>query len=299
MSLFTRVFVDSRRVQTVGIVSPGAMGSAVADALARGGARVVTTVAGRSERTARLAEQARLELLPDLGAVVASADVVLSIVPPEAAESVAEEIGREAHAAGASPLVVDLNAIAPETTRRLANVLGRADCAFVDGSISGPPPWKEDTTRIYLSGERAPEAAALPITGVERIVVGPEVGSASAVKMSTASVYKGTSALLAHALLAAHANGVLDHVLADLRSGSPELVANVARRLANAGAKSDRYVAEMREIALAQAASGLTPALFEAMAEAYAALSETPLARLSPEEVPADVELTDVLRRLR
>ena len=299
MSLFTRVFVDSRRVQTVGIVSPGAMGSAVADALARGGARVVATVAGRSERTARLAEQARLELLPDLGAVVASADVVLSIVPPEAAESVAEEIGREAHAAGASPLVVDLNAIAPETTRRLANVLGRADCAFVDGSISGPPPWKEDTTRIYLSGERAPEAAALPITGVERIVVGPEVGSASAVKMSTASVYKGTSALLAHALLAAHANGVLDHVLADLRSGSPELVANVARRLANAGAKSDRYVAEMREIALAQAASGLTPALFEAMAEAYAALSETPLACLSPEDVPADVELTDVLRRLR
>ena len=87
--------------------------------------------------------------------------------------------------------------------------------------------------------------------------------------MSTASVYKGTSALLAHALLAASAYGVLDHVLADLRSGSPELVANVARRLASAGTKSDRYVAEMREIALAQSAAGLTPALFEAMAEVY------------------------------
>ena len=96
VSLFARVFVDSRRVQTVGIVSPGAMGSAVADALARGGARVVATVAGRSERTARLAEQARLELLPDLGAVVTTADVVLSIVPPEAAESVAEDVARQA-----------------------------------------------------------------------------------------------------------------------------------------------------------------------------------------------------------
>lgn len=286
-------------MQTVGIVSPGAMGSAVADALARGGARVVASVAGRSVRTARLADRAQLDLLPDLGAVVATADVVLSIVPPEAAESVAQVLARQARAAGAYPLVVDLNAIAPETSRRLADVLGRAGCAFVDGSISGPPPWKADTTRIYLAGERASDAAALPITGVERIVVGPETGSASAVKMSTASVYKGTLALLAHALLAARANGVLEHVLDDLRSGSPELIANVARRLASAGAKSDRYVAEMREIALAQSAVGLTPALFEAMAEVFSTFAASELARSVPEDIPQDVTLESVLDALR
>jgi len=286
-------------VQTVGIVSPGAMGSAVADALARGGARVVATVAGRSERTARLAERAQLELLPDLGAIVATADVVLSIVPPEAAESVAEDLAREARAAGAYPLVVDLNAIAPETSRGLADMLGRAGGTFVDGSISGPPPWKANTTRIYLSGERATEAAALPITGVERIVVGPETGSASAVKMSTASVYKGTSALLAHALLAANENGVLGHVLDDLRSGSPELVANAARRLASAAAKSDRYAAEMREIAHAQSAAGLTPVLFEAIAQVFADLSTSELARSAPEDIAQDVTLTEVLDGLR
>ncbi len=117
--------------------------------------------------------------------------------------------------------VVDLNAIAPETSRRLAEVIRGAGCDYVDGSISGPPPWSTGTTRIYLSGERASDIAALRLTGVERIVVGAEIGSASAVKMSTASVYKGTSALLAHALLAAHANGVLEHVLDDLRAGSP------------------------------------------------------------------------------
>ncbi|MET0561245.1 MAG: DUF1932 domain-containing protein [Gaiellaceae bacterium] len=286
-------------MQTVGIVSPGAMGSAVADALVRGGARVVATVAGRSERTARLAERAQLELVPDLGTVVATADIVLSIVPPEAAKCVAEDLAREARAAGAHPLVVDLNAIAPETSRGLADVLGRAGCAFVDGSISGPPPWKADTTRIYLSGERAADSAALPIMGVERIVVGSEAGSASAVKMSTASVYKGTSALLAHALLAAHVNGVLEHVVGDLRSGSPELVANVARRLASAAAKSERYVAEMREIALAQSAAGLTPVLFDAMAQVFAELSTSELARSSPEDIAQDVTLTEVLDGLR
>ena len=53
---------------------------------------------------------------------------------------------------------------------------------------------------------------------------GDEIGLASAVKMSTASVYKGRLALLAQALRAAHANGVLEHVLADLRRSDPALV---------------------------------------------------------------------------
>ena len=117
--------------------------------------------------------------------------------------------------------------------------------------------------------------------------------------MSTASVYKGTSALLAHALLAAHANGVLDYVLDDLRSGSPELVANVARRLASAAAKSERYVAEMREIALTQSAAGLPAALFEAMAEVFSELSASELARAAPEDVRPEVRLADVLDGLR
>ena len=72
----------SAAVQTVGIVSPGAMGSAVGAAYRAAGNRVVTTVDGRSRRTAALAEQAGLELLPDLDAVVGESELVLSIVPP-------------------------------------------------------------------------------------------------------------------------------------------------------------------------------------------------------------------------
>jgi 3-hydroxyisobutyrate dehydrogenase-like beta-hydroxyacid dehydrogenase len=280
-------------VETVAVVSPGAMGSAMADALVRGGARVVATLAQRSERTAHLAAAAPIELLPDLGAVVREAGVVLSIVPPEASPAVAADIARAARELGVSPLLADLNAIAPATARELSN----AGLELVDGSISGPPPWKPGT-RVYLSGPRAEEVAALPFEGVERIVVGDEVGSASAVKMSTASVYKGTTALLAQALRAAHANGVLEHVVADLRIGAPELVANVERRLAFAATKSGRYVGEMREIAATQEAAGLTPALFEAVGEIYEAMAATPLARASPEEVPLEQRLADVLDQL-
>ncbi len=284
--------------RTVGIVSPGAMGSAVGAALARGGARAVVSLTGRSTRTHRLAEAAGLTVVPGLEDVVRHADVVLSIAPPEAAANIAVEIGRAAREAGAQPLVADLNAIAPETARSIEVGLAQAGLDLVDGSISGPPPWKPGT-RLYLSGERAQEVADLPLDGVQRIVVGGEVGSASAVKMSTASVYKGTSALLAQALLAADANGVLGHVLDDLRAGSPELVANVERRLANAASKSGRYVGEMHEIAATQEAAGLTPALFEAMGEVFHSLSETSLARTAPEDVPPDVSLPEVLDRLR
>jgi len=284
---------------TVGVVSPGAMGSAVGNALGRGGARVVATLSGRSERTARLAARAHFELLPDVGSLVAVADAVLSIVPPEAATSVARDVATAAAAQSAPPVFVELNAIAPATARQIEADLGSAGVEVVDGSISGPPPWRPRTTRLYLSGPRAAEVAALPFDGVDLIVVGAQVGAASAVKMSTASVYKGTSALLAHALLAADANGVLEYVLDDLRAGSPELVANVERRLASAVSKSPRYVAEMHEIAATQAAAELTPSLFEAIAEVFAALSESELARSAPEDLPRDPTLDDVLARLR
>jgi 3-hydroxyisobutyrate dehydrogenase-like beta-hydroxyacid dehydrogenase len=282
-------------VRTVAVVSPGAMGSAMADALARGGARVVATLDGRSERTRRLAAGAPLELLPDLGAVVQESDVVLSIVPPEASPTVAADVARAAEAAKADPLFVDLNAIAPAAARGLAEL----GLDLVDGSISGPPPRVGRTTRVYLSGSRADEVAALPFEDVVPIVVGPEIGAASAVKMSTASVYKGTTALLAQALRAAHANGVLEHVVADLRAAAPELVEGVERRVSVAGAKAHRYVGEMREIAATQESVGLTPSLFEAMAEIYEQIAGTPLARASPEDVPLTPELTDVLERLR
>ena len=153
---------------TVGVVSAGSMGSAVGAALASGGERCVTTLSGRSERTARLARRAGLELLPDLASVVRSSEVVLSIVPPEAAGTVVVAIADSAEQEGVSPIVADLNAVAPATTRAAQEV---ADTSAVANSWTarspGPPPWNPGTTRIYLSGARAAEVADLPFDGVD------------------------------------------------------------------------------------------------------------------------------------
>ena len=112
-------------MQTVGIVSPGAMGSAVGAAYCAAGNRVVTTVDGRSDRTAALAEQAGLELLPDLDAVVGESELVLSIVPPGEAGATAAAIAAAAGRTGARPLVADWNAVSPATARELEQVARR------------------------------------------------------------------------------------------------------------------------------------------------------------------------------
>ena len=282
---------------TIGIVSPGAMGSALGRAWRAGGARTVATVAGRSERTRRLAHD--MELLPDLDEVVAASDLVVSICPPGAAATCLESILAAAAATGVTPLLADLNAVSPGLVEELARRAERAGLELVDGSISGGPPQPGGDAMLFLSGPRADEVAALPADGLRRRVVGTARGTASAVKMCTASVYKGTAALWAQALETADRLGVLDEVVDDLREAYPDQVAAAARRLAMAASKSQRYVEEMEQIALTQASAGASRELFEGMAAVYRRLSATPLARLSPEEAEHLDDLAEVLRRLR
>src|SRR5687767_7379295 len=119
-------------MMTIGLIGAGHMGSGLGWALRGGGHEVVTTLAGRSGRTARLVAEAGLAVLPDLTAVVAAADVLLVVTPPAAAESAAADI--VAAATAARPLVVDLNAIAPSTVELIGRTLGRAGFDLVDGA---------------------------------------------------------------------------------------------------------------------------------------------------------------------
>jgi 3-hydroxyisobutyrate dehydrogenase-like beta-hydroxyacid dehydrogenase len=279
----------------VGLVGCGSMGSAIGARLRDGGVRVVVALDGRSDRTRRLAAEAGVEDVGGLDVLVRDAAVVLSVVPPGAAADVAEAI---ASATGeARPLVADLNAIAPATALAIEARLAERGLETVDGSISGPPPHAPSTTRIYLSGGRAAEVAALPLTGVERVLVGAEVGLASAVKMCTASVYKGRVALLAQALRTAQAYGVVEHVLDDLVDTGLANRGRTGGTIGKASAKAWRYVPEMEQIAATQAEAGLTPELFRAIADVYAKLAERAVAD-APEDVADDVPLAEVLARL-
>jgi 3-hydroxyisobutyrate dehydrogenase-like beta-hydroxyacid dehydrogenase len=285
---------DDRDMTTVGLPGAGHMGAGLGWALREGGATVVTTLAGRSARTARFVDDAGLTVLDSLDAVVAASDVVLVVTPPAAALDAARAVTASASRTGARPLVADLNAISPSTVDSVAGILAGLD--FVDGSISGPPPTVRPGARLYLSGERAAEVAALPWRHVRPVVVPGGVGRASALKMCTASVYKGTQALLMQAMRTAAAHGVLTEVLADLAEGghpapTPGVVSSVT--------KARRYVPEMREIATTQRNAGLPASLFESFAEVYAQVATTELGRYDPESVDLVMPPDQVMRLIR
>ena len=80
---------------------------------------------------------------------------------------------------------------------RFAGTVGGAGADFADGSIVGPPAWRKGSTRFYLSGPRAAEIAELFDGALtEAIVIGEEIGRASALKMVFAAQTKGFAALL-------------------------------------------------------------------------------------------------------
>ena len=108
---------------TIAIMSPGDMGHAVAAVLRQGGLRVISQLDGRSQRTRALADRAGIEEVADDAALVREAEIILAIVVPAAAVALAERIARAIAASGARPLYVDCNAIAPQTTRRIAEVI--------------------------------------------------------------------------------------------------------------------------------------------------------------------------------
>ena len=281
---------------TVGIVSPGAMGAAIGRVLASGGARVVATVAGRSERTQRLAEG--LALLPTLDDVVRESAIVLSVVPPGAAVEVARDIAAAAgaHRSPAARRGSERDLARPPWRRRRAP--RRPGLHLVDGSISGPPPRVAGSTVIYLSGPRAAQVASLDAPGLDLRVVGDEIGTASAIKMSTASFYKGQTAIFAQALRAARANGVLEFVLDDLAVTTP--ISSTTRRGCCRASRPSRAATWPRwtRSPSSQEAAGLPPELFAALAKVFAELSRSPAAGRSPEEADAGARLEDVLASL-
>jgi 3-hydroxyisobutyrate dehydrogenase-like beta-hydroxyacid dehydrogenase len=279
-------------VKVIGLIGAGHMGSGLGWALREGGHDVVTSLAGRSARTARFAGESGLRVVAGLPDVLAEADVVLVVTPPGAAIDAATTIAATP-APGRRPLVADLNATAPTTAARAAEVLAAAGFDFVDGSISGPPPTVRPGARIYLSGPRAAEVAQLRWTHATAKVVGDRIGAASAVKMSTASVYKGLMGLLTQAIRSASAHGVLDPVMADLGEGF-----GTPYEVALAATKAHRYVAEMHEIARSQQAAGLSPDLFEAFAAVWADVAARPLADGQPESLTRDITAGQVAEDL-
>ncbi|EJD42828.1 6-phosphogluconate dehydrogenase C-terminal domain-like protein [Auricularia subglabra TFB-10046 SS5] len=271
---------------TIGIISAGAMGAGIAARLTASGCTVLTDLAGRSPATRKRAADAGMHDAP-LSEICGRAQWILSILPPSDARALVEQF-LDADLAQSKACFADCNAISPETTRGIAQLLAEKapNVPYLDGGIIGGPPRGDYEPALYASADARWEAQlssfgelrkwGLPV----KLLPGAGVGGASAVKLSYAGIMKGMSGLLITMVLSAHADSpataqALMDQLADSANGK-WMLERSAFSLADSQQKAYRFVGEMEEIAsFIDSGLGGPGQIFEGMAKLYARLADS------------------------
>lgn len=257
---------------SVAIIAPGSMGAGIGQRLTEHKVTVLTSLAGRTEASARRAREAGMQPVEDRA--LAEADFLLSIVPPGDAVALARRLAPVLTAANKKPAYVECNAVSPPTMLKIADVIAATGCPFVGAGIIGPPPKPGSTnTRIYASGPSAKDFARLNDYGlIVRVLDGP-LTAASALKMSYAGITKGFTALGAMMMLAATRGGVADALRAELDRSQTALLPWLQRSIPAMYSKAYRYVGEMEEIADYVGEDVSAQEMFDAFADFYTRLA--------------------------
>ena len=285
-------------INTVAILSPGDMGHAVGQLLREHELRVVTYLTGRSERTRVLAEKAGIEDVSDFGEMVGQADLVMSITVSQVVPQVCQQVADAIKSTGSDTLFAECNAIAPQTVRKMEPIITAAGGRFVDVGIIGSPPRNGRSPRFYTSGVNAPEFEQMRDFGLDVRTIGPNTGQASGIKMCYAAMTKGTAALHSQLLMAAQLLGLYQPLLEEFQSGHSATVQRMAGWIPGIPAKSRRWVSEMQEIEATFEHLGMTPHIFEGVADMYRLIGSTPLGDETPESRDADRSLEQTIQLL-
>jgi len=271
------------KIGKVGLMTPGDMGQAVAMQIKARGYTVCTALDGRSERSRTLAREAGLTDLGTIARLVAECDVVLSVMNPGAALEFGRAAATAIRGGGHRTLVVDCNAISPDTAQEIAGLIEGAGGRFLDGGIIGPPPRGQAKTTLFVSGRGATDLEALAGPQLVLKVVSDRIGDASALKMCYGALNKGTQALWLEVLIAAQRLGVGRLLEEQLRRSRADIYDWALSQFPMLPPKAYRWVPEMLEISKTMRSSGITPRVFEGAADIYQFVAGTPLGKETPE----------------
>lgn len=263
-----------------------------------------------------------MTLLSSDADVIQSSDYVLSIVPPRDAVVTARRVAEaftsdiRSKAGRTQPLYfLDLNAIAPSTTRSIGELFRKhgEGLRYVDGGIIGGPPRphpKDSNTEgaeqgngqaepgsswarpsIVLSGPHPLSAAPVSGEHLAQVLrgrhVGDEVGTASGLKCCFASLTKGFTALAIQSFSTASRLGVMGELQEHLGEFAPAMKTQAERGVVGMPPKAYRWVDEMREIGRAFAEDGG----WTRQEEIYGAVGE--IYKFVAEDTVLGVEKTD------
>jgi 3-hydroxyisobutyrate dehydrogenase-like beta-hydroxyacid dehydrogenase len=245
------------------LLHPGAMGARIGAELVRAGHDVRWLMAGRGAETRRRAADAGLVATADVATLLDGAQIVVSVCPPQGALDVAKLVAD----AGFAGTYVDANPVALTTLTEIAASLEACGAVLVDGGIVGPPPRAGSRTHLYLAGDRSATARVAGLftgTDVTPMVVGTDLGAASAAKQAYALFNKGRMVLAALAADLAQAHGVLDVLAAESERAGADILAELPAVRAGLAEVGWRWGPEFEQIAATLSASGADPALARA-----------------------------------
>ena len=287
------------KIEKVGLMTPGDMGQAVAMQIKAQGFAVCTALDQRSERSRALAREAELIDLGTVARLIADCDVVLSVMNPGAALDFACDAANALRSSERQTLIVDCNAIAPDTVHEIASVIERSGGRFLDAGIIGPPPRGKAKTNLYVSGPGAADLEQLAGPQLVVNVISERIADASALKMCYGALNKGTQGLWLEVLIAAQrlgVDGLLDQQLR--QSHQADLYNWALGQFPIMPPKAYRWVPEMLEISTTLASAGITSKVFEGTAEIYGFVAGTALGRETPENRDKARGGKDVVRLL-
>src|ERR1700686_1612330 len=240
----------------IAVLYPGGMGRALAEALAPLDHSLISYVAERGTRTQENARRVGVRAMSSFEETVDTAEVVVSVVPPDAASDVAR---RYAAALARSskwsrvnrrPLFVEANSVAPSTVIASDKLIGAAGGRFVDGVFLGPSTPISPSTLLMLSGPDGPTAAEIFGPAVATRAIGGTIGHASAVKMGIALMTKALMALFLEMACAAGKAECLDATLEVMRRLYPGTMEFVERNLPTYPTHATRRIVEMKDAQL-------------------------------------------------
>ena len=282
--------------KTIGILMPGDMGHGCGKAFIDNDFKVVSCLNGRSDRTRKLSHAAGIIDLKTIENVIKSADIILSILPPEAALKQSKIVNDIILKVKKKITYVDCNAISPKTAKLIDKSISSEFCNFIDAGIIGLNPIVEKgNTRLYVSG---PDTSPVKILNGNGFIVkdlGKEIGKASAMKMIYASATKGTFALHAAVLTAAHKLDLSSDYFEELKYSKPDTLAAMERMVPRIPLDAVRWEGEMHEIASTFLDIGVTPKFHLGSADMMSLANKTPIAKETRETVNVNRTLIEAL----
>lgn len=259
------------------ISAAGEMGAGVAATLTNADYIVTIIMSGRSEESQTRAKNAKIQARADLQAQLKDCDVYLSILPPAFALSLAKQVAQTAKDNDLSFTFVECNAISPQHTQQIAALFKDSNVKFVDaGIIGGPPKIGGYKPVLYISGDVCDALNATDGSAYSIKHLGNEIGRASGMKMVYASITKGVNALLAGAFFTANNLGLLDELMAELKSSQTEMFNRATQNIQRLPADAGRWAPEMREISQTFEAAGAPKGFHQGAEQMMQILNNSP-----------------------